>query len=757
MTCNLYRCAVAVLSGAFLTSAIPAHASSGLLKEQAPPIQITLPAAASGKAAIEALSQHLPAVAAAHGMSAEELTELLARERYLKVDRTGRLFYEDPDFTALGQPAPSESAAIEAVITPDQAFLLHSRPGAKRTIYLDFDGHVLSGTAWNANYNNGNDIICPPWDIDGFSASFNDTERNTVIQVWQRVAEDYAPFDVDVTTEYPGEAALTRSTSTDDTYGIRVLISPISSYVGAYGGVAYVGAFNDTGDYYKPALVFPERLANSEKYIAEAAAHEAGHTLGLSHDGKTDGTGYYSGQGSGETGWAPIMGVGYYQNLSQWSKGEYALANNKEDDLAIINTYVLYRTDDHGNDNSSATLLPAGSTISGSGVIERNTDRDVFRFSTGAGAVTINVLPYGRGPNLDALAELYDSGGNLVATGNPLDSLAATFNLNLSPGTYFLHVRGTGKGDPLTTGYTSYASLGGYTFSGAVVNPTGALPPIANANATPTSGNAPLTVQFDSTQSVDSDGSIVAYFWDFGDGTISQEANPTHAYTTPGTFTAQLTVTDNSSLIGTDSVAISVVQPNVLPTALASATPSSGYAPLVVFFDGSASYDADGSIVSYQWNFGDGSTSSGASVQHTYQSAGTYTATLTVTDNFGGTTSTTVTVQVAANPANVVRVAAIALNLTSVPGGKQVNAVTRITNLAGSPIAGAVVMGSFSGAVSGPGTATTDANGEAVIVSKKFKRGTVTFTVTGVSKTSYAYNSAQNVVTSASIAAAALP
>src|SRR6185436_5752509 len=182
--------------------------------------------------------------------------------------------------------------------------------------------------------------------------------RSRIVQMWQRVAEDYAPFDVDVTTEYPGEAALTRSSSSDDAYGMRVLISPISSYVGNYGGIAYIGAFNDVGDYYKPALVFPEKLSNGEKYIAEACAHEAGHNVGLNHDGKTDGTGYYSGHGSGETGWSPIMGVGYYKNLSQWSKGEYAGANNTQDDLAIIQTYIAFRADDHGNTSAAATMLP---------------------------------------------------------------------------------------------------------------------------------------------------------------------------------------------------------------------------------------------------------------------------------------------------------------------------------------------------------------------------------------------------------------
>ena len=106
----------------------------------------------------------------------------------------------------------------------------------------------------------------------------------------------------------------------------------ITSRTGVYscscGGVAYIGIFDDTSDYYKPALVFYDALgAGNEKYVAEAISHEAGHNMGLAHDG-TASTGYYPGHGSGATGWAPIMGVGYYQPLVQWSKGEYAGANN---------------------------------------------------------------------------------------------------------------------------------------------------------------------------------------------------------------------------------------------------------------------------------------------------------------------------------------------------------------------------------------------------------------------------------------------
>ena len=66
--------------------------------------------------------------------------------------------------------------------------------------------------------------------------------------------------------------------------------------------------------------------------------------------------GYYAGPGTGATGWAPIMGVGYYQPLVQWSKGEYATATNVQDDYAVMATNGLpLRADDHGNSAGSAT------------------------------------------------------------------------------------------------------------------------------------------------------------------------------------------------------------------------------------------------------------------------------------------------------------------------------------------------------------------------------------------------------------------
>src|ERR1043166_3696202 len=575
---------------------------------------VSLPEHVHGAAAIQALGGQLLSVAKAYGMTEEKLRDRLLHDRHLHVDKHGRLFYADDFELPEGAATATEPAAAASVPLSD-TFLLHSKPGAKRVIFLDFDGYVMSGNAWAAGYNGGSPINCPPWDIDGDPTTFSDTERTRIQEIWQRVAEDYAPFDVDVTTQDPGDAALARSSSTDDVYGTRVLISPISSYFGNYGGIAYVGVYDNVGTYYQPALVFPENLANGAKYIAEACAHECGHNLGLSHDGTTTGSAYYSGHGSGEIGWAPIMGVGYYQNVTQWSKGEYANANNTEDDLAVIQSNGLsYRADDYGDDNNSATFLPAGTTISATGIIERNTDNDVIAFSTGAGTITLNASPALPGPNLDILALLYNATGTLISSNNPAE-LACSFSVSIPAGTYYLHIRGTGYLTP-TNGYSSYASLGQYTVTGTVPNPTGAIAPVAFPTATPPSATAPLSVNFSGSQSYDQDGSIISYQWTFGDGATGSGLSVSHTYAA-ATSTAPLPVTDNPGLTDSHSVTITASAPNIVPTAVVSATPTSGTAPLTVSFNGSGSYDADGSIARYPWNFADGKTGRGATASHT--------------------------------------------------------------------------------------------------------------------------------------------
>ena len=168
---------------------------------------------------------------------------------------------------------------------------------------------------------------------------------------------------------------------------------------------------------------------------------------------------------------------------------------------------------------------------------------------------------------------------------------------------------------------------------------------------------------FSSAGSSDADGTIAAYSWNFGDGTSSTDANPSHTYAAPGTYSVVLTVTDNQGGSGQATTSVTATQaPNVLPTAAASGSCSLR----VCTFSSAGSSDPDGTIVGYAWTFGDGGTSTDPNPTYTYAADGTFTATLTVTDNRGGTGQATTTVTIATPaPSNIAYVGSSSVNLSS--------------------------------------------------------------------------------------------
>ena len=217
-----------------------------------------------------------------------------------------------------GTTAPS-TADVALASVPADVFALHSLPSSTKVIYLDFDGHLMQNEYWNSTYKIG-PFDNQPYDIDGNPAAFSDTEQARIFEIWQRVADDYAPFDIDVTTQDPGIDGLRRSSTNDTTFGSRVVITSSDWFAAAndgkrIGGIALLNVFTSSTDH--ASYVFSGNLGSGNaKYVADATSHEAGHTLSLEHDG-TSTAGYYSGHGS----WGPIMGTPYSRSVTQWSHG----------------------------------------------------------------------------------------------------------------------------------------------------------------------------------------------------------------------------------------------------------------------------------------------------------------------------------------------------------------------------------------------------------------------------------------------------
>lgn len=333
-----------------------------------------------------------------------------------------------------------------------QVPILNSYPSAQAVIFLDFDGHRVEGTSWNY--------------MGPINCAASGLTNAKVLEVFNRVAEDFRPFNINITTDSTLflAAALNRRT--------RVILTTSYEWWGEAGGVAFTGSFSWPDD--NPAFVFTSLHGYRAKDIAEAASHEAGHTLGLSHQSKYDEncnklSEYNWGTGSGEIGWAPIMGAGYSRNFTVWHNGPntYGCASfqNELDIITHPANGFGYRVDDHGSSFATATV-PAftANSFEMEGVVERNTDDDFFQFiMPSAGRFELNAVPYNvgtgnSGSDLDLQITLYDNTETAVSTYNPGTLLNSVADTTLSAGIYYLKVEGKGNAYA-----TEYASLGSYS------------------------------------------------------------------------------------------------------------------------------------------------------------------------------------------------------------------------------------------------------------------------------------------------------
>jgi len=280
-------------------------------------------------------------------------------------------------------------------------------------------------------------------------------------------------------------------------------------------------------------------------------------------------------------------------------------------------------------------------------------DRNPIHYYRNTGTFTVSLTVTGPGGSDTIIREGYIQ----FTAGAPVADFTATPRSGNNP--LVVQFTGTSTGDITSRlwnfgdGTTSteqnpsntYQNAGSYTVSLTVTGPEGSntktmedyiqvtsAAPVANFTATPRNGNLPLTVQFTGT----STGNITSRVWDFGDGTTSMERSTSHTYQKAGSYTVSLTVTGpGGSNTKTMGGFIQVTPP--APVADFTATPRSGKSPLVVQFTDTST----GNITSRLWNFGNGKTSTEQNPNHTYQNAGSYTVSLTVTGPGGSSTKTT--------------------------------------------------------------------------------------------------------------------
>lgn len=360
------------------------------------------------------------------------------------------------------QPDAGSDAVVSST-TSDSGRELNSVPvlnsllGARATLFLDFNGDFES--SWGSARN----ITIPPYDQDNDPNSLSNGEVDSIRKIWAYVAEDFAPFKINVTTAAP--------LSFDNRRALRVAIGGTGDWIGSPGGIAFVHSF--TNSLPNTVFVFSKNLNNGDpRQTADAVSHESGHAFGLQHQSLYDGhhkvEEYYAGPGDGR---APLMGSSAGATRGLWWKGTPSTSyRGRQDDMAIIaNTNGFrYRRDDYSNGRGGAFRLRSTSgQFSEPGIIAKTTDKDFFVFRTLAGSVTASATVPDELNNLDAVLELQDRRGNVLASADPNGSFNASITASVARGTYYWVVKSHG----------SYGDVGQYTLSGQYLptTPRGAL------------------------------------------------------------------------------------------------------------------------------------------------------------------------------------------------------------------------------------------------------------------------------------------
>lgn len=513
----------------------------------------------NGQDALDALGGDVAAAADLNDMTTTELRSALLEDEAMWLDRGGNLLAIDPG-PGPGEHGVGDPQEIPSSIPVSSAFTLHSNPGASKKIFLDFDGITISssyGSSWMFGQNLPAGFYAG-WDPNNNGAAFNDDEKKKVIEVWQRVAEDYYPFDVDVTTQDPGGTWTGSHAVISDSAAAHQSLCNAGC-----GGIAYVGSWGSSTSS-RPAWTLTKGNLTSPRTVAEATSHEVGHNMGLRHDG-TDTVGYYEGHGK----WAPIMGASYYKDITQWSKGDYPNANNKEDDLAIISGRTGYRRDEPQSVSDARASRRAAT--SGEGSIFGSSDWDTYQLGYCTGSVNVKVENAPVSPNLDIWAMLVDANGTTVKEYSNTGSLDASFSHGVTAGNYFLRVTSDSTDD-----FPYYGSIGYYKWS--VTNCNAA--PVVTAPFAPTAvnhsydaGTRNATVTW-GAPSEDGGSAVSGYKVALGSGAPISLSSSARSYSFTNLATGPHTVTvsavNNTGTSPTASTTIAAPAPTVTTTSVTS-------------------------------------------------------------------------------------------------------------------------------------------------------------------------------------------
>jgi PKD repeat protein len=481
---------------------------------------------------------------------------------YVYLDYDGRLVNVE------SRPSTRQRAPEPPAPDASQVFNNQSRPGASKTIYLTFKNADVSGSRLTPTTLLGFSLDKKPTTGPGGEHDLSEAEVRDIFAIWQAVADDFAPFDVNVTLQEPPPHKLVRANADDQEYGTTVHIYSAEAWA-AEAVKVFVKSFGETDERVKPILINTTRLGNDKFNISGAITYALGHAMGLRRNASRLPNSDAYALDSTDV-WAPVMGDYSGDKFKQFSKSadlpETPTLNESEDEIGVLlRNGLSFRPDDVGNNRFQATMLEGGSADI-DGTIERHLDGDVFAINAGVGEIYVAAYLPGTdillNSNLDIT--LHNISGAAPITRQwrgTFDTPAAEASPNITmPGPYFITVKPEGNGEAIS-GNSTYGSRGNYKLMVRWV-PSGLEAPTARLTASSALIQKNGSVTFNASGSTDDQPVTgLQYRWDFGNGTRQDFNTASTAevrYTRAGTYTATVTVKDSDNQISTARTRVTV-------------------------------------------------------------------------------------------------------------------------------------------------------------------------------------------------------